>query len=198
MPGRPRNPATEPGTLEERIITALRNFGGSSQRNALREAIRPQISTADFDRAIDALAGRGDITGEEVTLTWTSHYGKELPYRAIIYKLAPPGRRKRSTVPPPRARVGKKRSKPIPEGAELEDKILAVLRESGEPMSRTYLRMATDGRLSPADFDVGLSALLATERITVTNVMRQRTGRFGPISHQVTVYSVPKARKRAK
>lgn len=93
----PRRQPAPTATLEvltERVVAALQQAGGRSQRAALRNLIRPTIKTSEFDAAVDELIRIGTIKAEKVTLAWHSPTGKDIPYHAVIYSLA--GKRARA------------------------------------------------------------------------------------------------------
>lgn len=189
MTGRPPNPKPAPAEIEARILDALRAAGGSSQRADLRNAIRPRMATAEFDQALSALAARGEITGEEIEGVRLSCWGTSHPYPAMVYKLAPRGRRKPTVIPPVRFQ-GKRRTKPIPAGTELEERIMAALGTAAAPLSRNELRLTVDKRLSAAMLSAVLARLLATKQVETELVTREWMGRLGPIPYQVAVYSL--------
>lgn len=195
MTGRPANPKPTPAELEARVLDALRAAGDSSRRTDLLNSIKPRMMRAEFDRAIASLAARGEITSEQVDFTWQTHYGKDVSCRAMVYKLAPPGRRKPTTSPPQRYASRRPTRNAAPEGAELEERLLSVLAEADEPQGRDWLRMAVDRRVKRATFETALSALLAAKRIKVETVTRERRGRSGMVEYQVIVCSLPKGRK---
>jgi hypothetical protein len=112
----------------------LREAGGRCDRTALSKAVRPWTAAADFDEALTALAARGEITGESVTAATAA--GGTLSFRpAIVYWLAPDGRRKPSKLPTPR-NVGKYRRNPVPTGVELDERVFDLLAEAGGSMDR--------------------------------------------------------------
>jgi hypothetical protein len=198
MPGRPRAPEPTSAELEARVLDALRAAGGSAQRNSLRSVIRPVMSTADFDRTVEALAASGKLRAEQVTSYWRSHHNQDLPHRAIVYSLAPPGRRKPSKLPP-RPAVAKPSAKPELEGPELEERILAALRESGGALSRSELRDAIGRLIRTPAFESAINGLIAAGAITGKLTTRERLSIRGHTARSTAmIYTLTNRRKRAK
>lgn len=198
MTGRPRAPEATSAELEARVIEALRAAGGSAQRNSLRTAIRPVMSTAEFDRTIEALAAAGKIRAEQVTSYWRSHHNQDLPHRATVYRLAPPGRRKPSTLPP-RPAVGKLPGKPPPEGPALEERILAALREAGGALTRSELRNAIGRLIRTPAFDSAIGRLAAKRLITAKLTTRERLSIRGYTARATAmIYALADRRKRPR
>lgn len=200
MTGRPPQTNPSPTALEAKILNALRAVGGSSHRNNLRTAIRPVATTAAFDDAIAALAGRGEIKTELITLTWRSPRGMDLPYEVIVYSLTKGRQRKPSTVvKSTKGRSGRPPRPPLTV-AEGEDRILKALRDGGGTLGRTALRSRITQLLSLATFDEAVASLVHRGLITAERVMTGHATLIGGyiIKRQVMLYSLTKAGKKAR
>lgn len=199
MPGRPARPKPTPAQLESRILDALRAAGGSSQRNNLRSAIRPVITTEDFDRSVSELIARGELEAEMVTLTWRSHRGMDLPYHVIVYALVKERRRRAAPTIKPGSDRGSRPRQETRSFAEIEVKVLAALREAGGSKGRSALRTGISPRLPLATFDAAIANLVDRRLIKAKEIKSEDTGQQKnsaiPAS---TLYSLTSAGKKAR
>lgn len=173
---------------ESRILDALRAAGGSCQRTDLRNAVRGDTSLADFDEALAALAAQGKITGELVT-TWHSPRGTLIGRQRAVYAIAPKGNRKPSKLPTPPP-AGGHPAKPLPRGQELDDRILALLRDADGSMGRHELHQAVSVRIKAAQLDDAIARLMAAGQINAEVVKRLRKGYSGYHCSRTTVYTL--------
>lgn len=174
--------------LEVRILETLRAAGGSCRRTELRNAVRGETSLADFDQALADLAARGDITGALVT-TWHSPRGTLIGRQGAVYSIAPKGNCEPSKLPTPPP-AGRHRTNPVPEGHELDERILAVLRDAGGSMDRHDLHQAVSVRLKAARLGEAVTRLIAAGQITAEVVKRVRSGYAGYHGSRATVYTL--------
>jgi hypothetical protein len=144
------------------------------------------MSTEAVNQALAALAARGEITGALLTIRGQGVYGVDVHHRAVVYSLAPVGNREPSTLPRPPG-AGRPSTNPVPEGEELDRRILAVLQAAGGTMDRSKLHHALGSRLKAARLDEAVSRLLAEGRITAEAVKRMAKVYAGWMMARATV-----------
>lgn len=93
--GRPRtNPVPQGQHLDERILTVLRDAGGSMDRHELHQAISVRLKAAQLDEAVARLITDGHITAKivnRVRMAYAGYHGS----RATVYTLVDGTRKRR-------------------------------------------------------------------------------------------------------
>jgi hypothetical protein len=187
----PRKQATL--TIEERILAALRDAGGTLTRSGVREAIRVPIPATDLDQVTDQLVERGAIVVQhmerpEVGRRSAAHWGKVTVYRlAEVAETPLPFAARPSALPRP----VKPRSRRETVAGRAR-RILEALQAAGGKAPRDQLRNAMRPRVvSTPDFNEAIALLVREGKLTeAKGTTSWRSPRGTNIQMHRTVYTL--------
>lgn len=73
--------------LEVRLVDRLEFAGGEMQRNDLREALRANLTSVQFDRIVTPLIARGEVACEKAIVKCVFFDGRSFDRECTVYRL---------------------------------------------------------------------------------------------------------------